>query len=608
VKSRIFKEVFCLIAASVLLDLMCIPAFAQADLQVQLAAASDLIQFTTAKPGTHTLDVDDSESFHTPVVSKTFRGAKLELHANDEGLIPGITYHLRLDGTRVPQDLQLRLAGLDSRVSCATLHHTWEVTGRLEVGRASSGLNWAGDHWEIVPHTYLLGEHLYNMALIMSPAMEAARGCGDIQILDEMAQYYIIMLQQTETVGDLLKRPAVHADTIYRLSATDHSARTFSASFGAAGGEGELYNSQWLHPAALLVRIVTLLPQQSRTPSMSKFAAQYAKFIVNDQLERFFYQQRMPPLGGSEVTGRVASWTAIMHGLKGRDSWDTAMSDIDLWLLATAAEMLGAHANDPQLVPIDDRSVAQLRTAVATGIQLFESKRTLYPDTRNFHGDQVGSASYFNGDYAGHPDMAYSAVGGESLPTPEQRKGNPNVSWDISHAWRLPIFLRALYENRKATGVDFPRWIDLELVANQYVYKVFKGDYARPQFRNYFDGTDGWMRVDYNGAGFGNPPSDFCDMHNPRRFCLMPGAILGWENLAFTNADLARLESSLVDLAFATDPAIQIFRDRYFFWNGPYKLNVIDGANVYGSALYLVAAQNASISGGSNATPAQDSR
>ena len=584
-------------------------AWSQELLHFTQTPGSDLIRFTTTKTTAHKLEIDDSDGFQTPVVTKAFRGAGVELHANDYGLIPGLVYHVRLDGKRITKSLELLQAEqLDARANCATLHHTWEVTGRLEVGRASSGLNWVGDHWEIVPHTYLLGEHLYYMAIIMSPAMEAARACGDIQILDEMAQYYIIMLRQLETVGELLKRPAVHADTIYRLKSTDPSARTFSASFGAEAGEGELYNAQWLHPAALLVRIVTVLPERVRTPAMRSFAELYTQFIVRDQLDRFLFHQRMPPLGGTELEGRVASWKAMMRGLRGRESWDTAMSDIDLWLLASVAEMLGAHANDPRLAPIDVRTLARLRQAMAVGIRLFQTKRTSYPNTRNFKGDIVGSASYFNGDYAGHSDMAFSAVGGEKLPTANERRANPNVSWDISHTYRLPIFLRALYENRNALGSDFPRYKDLELVVNQYVYKVFTGDYARPQFRNYFDGSDGWLRVDYNGAGFGNPPSDFCDMHDPKRLCLIPGAIMGWAGLAFANPDLTRLECSLVDLAFVKDPAILEFRERHFFWTSPYKVNMIDGVNVYGGALYLVIAENADRTHTGADTPVQDSQ
>jgi hypothetical protein len=38
---------------------------------------------------------------------------------------------------------------------------------------------------------------------------------------------------------------------------------------------------------------------------------------------------------------------------------------------------------------------------------------------------------------------------------------------------------------------------------------------------------------------------------------------------------------------------MQEFRDRHFFYGSPYKVNVVDGADVYGGALYFVIAENA---------------
>jgi len=569
-------------------------ALSETKLEIRQIPGTDLIRFTPSKAGQHALEIDDAYGFVTPVVARKFATRKLDLHANDVGLIPGIDYHVRLDGGREIQDLRLAHSVFsEPQLNCGTLRRTWEVTGRFSTGTALSGLRWVGDHWVIAPHTYLLGESLYNVELLLRPALAAARACGDLRTLDEIAQYYIIMLQQTETVRDLLKRQSVTQETRARLKSTDPAARTFSASFGDQVGEGELYNSQWLHPAALLVRVISLLPETSRTSAMNSFAAQYTPFLIKDQLERYLFRQQMPPPGEGKAGGRVGRWEAAMRGLKGRDPWDNAMSDIDLWFLASTAEMLGAHANDAQLVPIESTDLALLNSAMATGIRFFQSTGASYPDTKNFNGEVVGSTCYFNGEYATDSDMAFSAVGGEKFPSASQRRALANVSWDTSHIYRLPIFLRALYENRKAIRSGFPQYKDLQLVANQYVYKVFNGDYSRPLFHNYFDGSDGWFRVAYNGSDFGHPPSEFCDMHNPKRPCLIPGAIIAWGELAFVNADLIRLEQSLVQLAFNNNPATVEFRDRHYFFGSPYKVNVVDGFDVYGGALYFTVAENA---------------
>jgi hypothetical protein len=170
------------------------------------------------------------------------------------------------------------------------------------------------------------------------------------------------------------------------------------------------------------------------------------------------------------------------------------------------------------------------------------------------------------------------------------------ASWDISHAYRLPVFLRALYENRKATGSAFPAHHDLEMVVNQYVYKVFNGDFNFPLFHNYFDGSDGWFRVGYNGPGFGHPPSIYCDMRNDKTRCLTPGNIIGWGQLAFVNPVLARLEQSLVNLGFDDQLQVQRFRDRYYFCASAYKIVGSEerpSRKIYGTALYYVIAENA---------------
>lgn len=574
-------------------------AMANQSISVAHVDGTDVTRIDGAGAGKHTLEIDDAPGFAAPVATIVFQGSSTKVHGNQVGIIPGLTYYFRVDHFELAQPLRIldRNSTPDGDgVSCSMLHNNWELSARFDIGTALSGLKWVGNHWAIAPHSYLLGESLYNVEMLMRPAIAAARACNDREVLDQIAQYYNIMLSQTETVGQLLARPVVTAETRSRLASANSDARTFSAKFSAEAGEGELYLTQWLHPAALMVRLVTTLPENERTPAMREFAAKYASFIVKDQLNRYLYEETLPPLGGVTVRGRVARWEQAMHGLRGGVPWDTAMSDIDLWLLASAVEILGAHANDPQLVVISDSDARKLREAVSVGIRFFQSKRTVHPDTKNFEGTVVGSASYFDGDYVAHSDFAFSAVETESLPDAAERKVNPKASWDISHVYRLPIFLRALYENRNATGENFPQMRDLELVVNEYVYKVFTGDFTKPQFRNNFDGCDGWFRVDYNGQGFGYPPSSYCDMRNPKRPCMMPGAVIGWPELQFVNRDLRRLEASLLQLAAQTDPSVIQFRDRHYFSNGsPYKTNVIDGRALYGGALYMVAAEDAEL-------------
>jgi hypothetical protein len=346
-----------------------------------------------------------------------------------------------------------------------------------------------------------------------------------------------------------------------------------------------------MHPAALLLRLISELPDQDRSIGMRTFAAKMTPFIVQDQLLRLLFDQQEPPLGGRANRGRVAHWELSMQGLQGRVHWDTAMSDIDLWLLSSMAEMLGANANDPQLIAVNPDQLAKLHAALDMGIRFFQSKRTLYPETRNFRGEEVGSASYFNGDYDGLSEMRGTAVTGADFPG-ANAAARPGASWDVAHMYRVAIFLRALYENRKATKSTFPQYGDLQLVVSQYMYKVFTGDYQRPLFHNNFDGSDGWFRVGYNGPDFGQPPSTYCDMRNAQRPCMAPGSIFAWAELSFANSDLSKLQMSLIRIALDENPANRGFCDRYYFWLSPFGLIMSEGKQVYGGAFYAVAAEN----------------
>jgi hypothetical protein len=150
-----------------------------------------------------------------------------------------------------------------------------------------------------------------------------------------------------------------------------------------------------------------------------------------------------------------------------------------------------------------------------------------------------------------------------------------------------------MYENRKATGSDWPRYQDLELFANQYVYRVFNGDYSRPLFHNHLDGSDGWHRVGYHGGEFGYPPSPFCDQHNPHHPCMTPGQIMGWGLLAFANPDLAAVEQALLRLALDPKPEARQFRDRYYFYIDSFDVHGAPGKQTYGVALYFLIGDNA---------------
>ncbi len=570
---------------------------AVAQLAVTQEPVKGTIRLSGAGNGRHLLEIDDAAGFHTPVYSEEFKGPSVVLQSQESGLIPGVHYMLRIDhGPTIDLPLKSSLEIDQPGLDCSLLKNTWNETGRFLTGQAYSQLKWdeQAHRWNPILPAVPIGESIFSAELVLRPALSAARACHDLETMDEIALYYTAMLEKTQTIGSLLKIPNLIDESRNRMIESDPEARTIVARFGSQMiGEGELFNSQWLHPAALLIRLISELPAEEKTPGMQDFVSRFTPFLVRDQLLRVLFDQPMPPLGGRPHRGRVAHWELAMQGLQGQLHWDTAMSDIDLWFLTSAAEILGAHANDPNDVVISSQEIERLKRAIETGVRFFQSKRTLLAGVHDFKGQVVPAASYFNGDYDGESELRGTAVTGEQYPADPVAPARKGASWDIGHMYRVAIFLRGLYENRKATGLQFPAYEDLQLVVNQYLYGVFNGDFRRPLFHNNFDGSDGWYRVGYNGPGFGQPPSAYCDMHNVKRLCMTPGSIVGWPELSFVNPDLGRLEQTMIRIAFDHSTETRAFADRYYFWSAPFGVTVSGGRKICGGAFYAIAAENA---------------
>lgn len=562
------------------------------DFQVSQLKGTDRIAVAVRKAGDYRLEIDDAPGFRTPVWTRDIRGKKLEFEASEAGMTPGTDYYVRLNGTGPLKRLRLSdVAASGVNATCEIQRASWETIGRQMIERRSA-VQWqeGTDRWVVSSGQQPTGLSLYFTELYLRSALESAHFCDDMRLYDEISQYYLLMLQQTVPLGVAELQKQV-------LKTGMMAERTFRAGANLIG-DNELGNAQWLYPAAKLVRLISLLPAGQRSSTMRQFASEYTAFIVDEQLLRFLMRPARPAPGGGRDVSRVGVWELTLKGVKGKRPWDTAMSDTDLWLLSCSAEMLGAHANDPALVQLDEHQVAQLRSALQTGIRLFQSKLTLYPDTTDFQGRRVGSASYFNGDYDSHEEYAFSAVTEANFPSEDQKRAAPNVSWDISHAYRIPVFLRALYESKKATASEFPKIEDMKLLTDQYVYRVFNGDFSRPLFRNFLDGSDTWFRVDL-GKNFGYPPSQFCDMRRSNRLCMAPGDVAGWGLLAFVNPDLAKLEEALVRLAFQTGTDAQQFRDRHYLYWESFGLISANGKRVYGDTLFFLIADNAAMMAGS---------
>jgi hypothetical protein len=524
--------------------------------------------------------IDDSASFHQPILSRRVTGSNATFDTLESGLSPGVPYYLSITPGALRAQFSLRQPSAASDLPANYLKNAWQSEGRRWVAR-HTGVNWNTGKglWEINPK-WAYAEHdvaqqAYYAPYALRGAVNQALVNHDLQLMDELAQFYMVYLQRFTILGEMRRQKGGSISTDLLLNQGADSSRTLQ--WLEPGKEKKRMREsvtatvQFLHPTARLIRIITTLPPAEQSPRMRQFVAAYYPLILRDQVLRLAYVAHWDYWKTKELPRELINiWKAILQASsRPKISYQHGMFDRDLWLIAIAAELLGANANAPQLAPLAAHESAQLREITSIGVQLFQKKRTLYADTKNFAGQVVQSASYFNGDMDDHPDMAYVGYEGESFPKPEDKNPARGVSWDTSHFHRVPVFLRALYDNRKATKLSFPQAHDMQLVANQFVYKVFQGDFRRPLFSNFFDGSDGWYRVNYQGRASAYPPSCACNSADKPnlRLCLTSGAIQGWSQMSFFNNDLLKLQRALTLLAASNDAEAINFRKRFYTYS-----------------------------------------
>ena len=552
------------------------PCFGQIDVRVD--ALNGRIQFKW--PGTaqksYSISIDDSPDFRNPILVQKVAGTTAAIQFLDTGLLPGPQYYVRVEPGGIQRPFKVSAPQWpDQQLSAAYLDAAWNSAGRKWL-EDHSGLKWnpVTKSWVAQPGLAEgdVAQSAYYLEYALRPAIAMAQDCQNKALLDELAAFFNAYQAKFTTLGQLRSlgsQDPVSTDFLKGQGASN--ARVLKSVSHSSNGdhvvECMLCNSQFLHPAARLIRIITTLPNAQRTPSMKTFVSSFVPLIVQDHLLRLLYEQERPGWGKRGLpTTLVPLWKAFLPGAAGtqQQKYKYPEDDMDLWLAGTAAEVLGANANDPNFVPLTADAKGKLLDAVQTEVAVFQSKRTLYKDTHDWQGKTVTSASYFNGDWADDPEMAYSGYEGEKFPTPADKKANPQASWDISHAYRIPVFLRSMYDNRKATKLSFPSAEDIRLVVNQFTYRSFRGNLSAPLFNNFFDGSNGWYRVGYHGPTFAYGPGQYCDQIHGESQCLDKNVAMGWGLLDSFSPDLDKLEHALAQLTLKTDSGTRTFRDRYY--------------------------------------------
>lgn len=467
-------------------------------------------------------------------------------------------------------------------ITYAKLLSSWNDTQLLWIEELS-GLQWdaTGRAWSPVSGWTApsngIGPQIFYLYTALDPITEMAIAKQDISLMEELALFHVALLEQRTTTIGTMERMAPPDAYIFIDGAPSDRTFNFETPYAASRieiTECQLCDSRYLLSAARLMRAIAELSPDRRTAPLTNSVSGFSSFIANQQLIRLLYgttpwshwnNPNIPqPL--------VSRWTFLAqtgyeppHPIK----YQAAMTDAELWILADAAEMLGADAEAPDLAILDDDSRTQLVNAVVAGTSLLQnrSQHLIAPDG-------AGTLSTLAGDYDDHPDLAYSAYEGQTIPTiPDSKYG---LMADAQHSSILPPVFQSLYENRDATGATFPALADVVSLANTLVHLAFNGNSQFPDFNNYIDGWNGWFRVGYSDIPGGYPPHQYCNSQLDPNNCMTAGTLQGWAHLAIYNPDLAALEQDLISLANDDSPAATTFKTQHYFYNGPYTTNARD--------------------------------
>ncbi len=385
---------------------------------------------------------------------------------------------------------------------------------------------------------------LYDVQLITAQLLLHAEYTRDLTTLTELAEVYLGAFDglQPRSVEHFFYARQPDGGPVIRNTdwPLPDPVRFWHTAADAGAIESTLSSSQFLYPVARLVRIVAELPRPP--PELVRFVDRVLAVMVNDHFVRWL--QRDP-----RVPGRFqrAGWgcnsgtyshletlqhllhrsygTAVLPNPPSRPAgFCNAVTDTELWIVAGVVEVLAAHHANPALVPLGAPTKALFENEAALGVAVIRSR--LGP------GRVDGGLVFDPGAFDEHPDNAYTgytatsalcatckSVGGCTCPQFPGwiDAGSParlppvravGVAWDISHARRLVSVLDTLHVNAAVIPGGGITTDQLRGFAMQLGAVVWNGSESQPSFTNFFDGTNGWYRVNYSGReAFGYPPS-----------------------------------------------------------------------------------------------------
>ncbi len=391
---------------------------------------------------------------------------------------------------------------------------------------------------------------LYDIQLLTSSLLRYASYCGDIQVFRSILKLYSRCFNTMESVDSYRffyypggPRLSAHKlDKRYKMWLSEDRL------------ENILVSSQFLFAVSETLVAITRLAPDVRSPLMIRYA-NTALGILRSHYIRWCFSAPGPfqvrgwgcKINGRYVESGLNHFEFLKKKLRGElgdkrsPSYCNAVTDTDMFIIGGVANMLAARSREPALVKMSGREYNCYLTYLKTGLDLLRSRLT-FTELKDFSGRPVQGVVFDQGAWDTHPDYRYACYKGASYPLGEIFQHAPlpsETTWDISHARRYVDIFSSLVRDTTILSLSFFDASLLEALANQFVYKVFDGNFDRPLFSNFWGGVNGWYRVGYSGRkGYGYGPSDLS-------IAALTG---GFAFLAQYNKDVGHLYRKLADM------------------------------------------------------------
>jgi hypothetical protein len=346
---------------------------------------------------------------------------------------------------------------------------------------------------------YVLPDYLHT-------TLEMAMGCQDIGLLSDIAEIYL---------------EAAQTGRYQPLTNTDGVTRRYWK--GDTDGEPDTSAAQWFGALSRTLAAIAATPSAQRTPKMNEFVITYKSTIAG------FYKNRMYTATNWQGGGAAAFINILYNNYNNKTAY-TAYPAISKYLYGLAQVYL-ANKADPSTIDLAGNgyplSEATITQTLKDGARYLK-QRTTPTSLTNLKNEAVTGYNYEAGYWQDLEDNQYSEYDGPCYPilnsatqmalasslasylsngavtsctTPGYRVPivrNYETSWDTSHMYIPIMFWEAMYTVQPLINSDFPTYSDMQKYANQLAYGVSNKDINYPKFKNYWSGSNGWVRLNYS--------------------------------------------------------------------------------------------------------------